>query len=184
MDTFPYLDDVTIAGRNRAEHDKNVEAFKEVCKRRKITLNKDKMVIGVKEINILGYRVGAGKIGPDPERLRPLQNMKPPETPRQLKRVKGMLAYYAKWILNFSSKMKPLTQVTRFPISGPALRAFETLKKDLEKVTLNAIDEDKPFQVETDASEVAISASLNQGGRPVAFFFKNVTEISARLPGG
>ena len=26
-DTFPYLDDITVAGVNQADHDENVEAF-------------------------------------------------------------------------------------------------------------------------------------------------------------
>ena len=33
-----------------------------------------------------------------------------------------------------------------------------------------AIDEDQKFVVETDASNVAISATLNQNGKPEAFF--------------
>ena len=33
-----------------------------------------------------------------------------------------------------------------------------------------AVDESEPFEVQTDASEVAIAATLNQNGGPVAFF--------------
>ena len=31
--TFSYLDDITVAGANQANHDKNVEAFSDVMKR-------------------------------------------------------------------------------------------------------------------------------------------------------
>ena len=77
-----------------------------------------------------------------------------------------MFAYYAKWVRGFSTKIKPLSEVVDFPISGSALEAFVALKKDLEGATFGNIDEEKPFEVETDASEVAISASLNQGAGP------------------
>ena len=48
--------------------------------------------------------------------------------------------------------------------------AFENLKKDIAESVVCAINEDAPFEVETDASDYAIAATLNQNGRPVAFF--------------
>ena len=79
-DTFPYLDNITVAGHDQNEHDENVIKF------------------------------------PDQERLRPLKEFPPPENPQSLKRVLGMFAYYAKWIPNFSDKMQPLSQATKFPL--------------------------------------------------------------------
>jgi hypothetical protein len=48
------------------------------------------------------------------------------------------------------------------------------LKKELLNTTLQSIDENLPFVVECDASEVAISAILNQGGRPVAYMSRTL----------
>ena len=64
----------------------------------------------------------------------------------------------------------------QFPLSEEALTAFENLKKELETVTLQRIDESLPFVVETDASDFAIAAILNQGGRPVAFFSRTLNK--------
>ena len=57
-----------------------------------------------------------------------------------------------------------------YPLSSSAKRAIKTLKKDLGDVTLMSKDEDQSFVVETDASNEAISETLNQNEKPVEFF--------------
>ena len=54
-DTYPYLDDVTVAGRTKEELDKNSRLFEEVCRKRNITLNESKTTKDTRVINILGY---------------------------------------------------------------------------------------------------------------------------------
>ena len=51
---------------------------------------------------------------------------------------------------------------------------FEELRKELAKVTLMTIDENKSVVQESDASHEALSATLNQEGRPVAFFSRRL----------
>ena len=57
-----------------------------------------------------------------------------------------------------------------------ALNAFKSLKNKLVSAAPQIIDENVPFVVETDALDNAISVSLNQHDRPVAFFSRMLTK--------
>ena len=82
----------------------------------------------------------------------------------------GLFLPYSKWIPNFSAKIKLLTSNKLFPLQAEALKVFEILKKVIEGSFICSVDETKLFIVETDASDFAIAATLNQKGGPVAFF--------------
>ncbi|XP_064083977.1 uncharacterized protein LOC135199749 [Macrobrachium nipponense] len=181
-DTFPYLDNITVGGLTQAEHDENVQKFLEVVRKRKLTLNEVKSVVSVPTISVLGYCVGNNVIKPDPDRLRPLQELPPPTNMGSLRRAQGLFAYYAKWIPGFSDMIHPLVNTNTFPLSEPALAGFNSLKKQLMDVSLRSMDESLPFVVECDASEVAVSAVLNQGGRPVAFMSRTLQGSELHYP--
>ena len=56
------------------------------------------------------------------------------------------------------------------------------LKCDMELVAFRPIDEGIPFVVECDASETTLSATLNQGGRPVAFMSRTLQGSEMHYP--
>ncbi|XP_068245363.1 uncharacterized protein [Palaemon carinicauda] len=173
-ETFPYLDNITVGGASQAEHDENVQNFLEVVRKQNLTLNEGKSVISFPTINVLRYCVGNNVIKPDRDRLHPLQELPPPTNTGSLRIAQGLFVYYAKWIPGFSDTIHPLVNTKTSPLSVPALAAFNSLKKQLMDVPLRAVDESLPFLVECDASEVAVSAVLNQGGRPVAFMLRTL----------
>ena len=138
-DTFPYLDNITVAGHTQEEHDRNVKRLLECLQRRKWTLNNSKTINSVSSINILGYLVGNGIIKPDPERLRPLEQLSPPTNPKSLKRVLGLFAYYAKWIKEFSEKIKRLKEAKSFPLDDSQINDFQNLKKEIAGAALQSM---------------------------------------------
>ena len=182
VDTVVYFDNIVIGAHSLTDLEIKSAKFKNSIKVRGMTLNETKTVFGVQELNILGFCVGGNMIRPDPERLKPLMELPPPSSGKSLKRVLGLFAYYAKWVPQFSDYIRKLKSVKKFPLGSEELRDFELLKKLIAKAALQAIDETLPFTVECDASDVAISATLNQGGRPVAFMSRSLSGAELMYP--
>ena len=168
-DCFPFIDNITICGNSQKEHDENLLKFRLAAIDAGITFNEEKCVFSTETLEFLGYRISYGSLKLYPQRLAPLIKLPPPDNAKSLQRIIGMFSYYAKWIRKFSDKIRPLNSVTQFPLNQQQISAFETLKNELVQSSMQTIDENIPFTVETDASDFAISATLNQDGRPVAF---------------
>ena len=54
------------------------------------------------------------------------------------------------------------------------------MKNKLSQVTLQLIDEDLPFTVETDASDYAIASTLNQNSKPEEFHAQTFSSTEKR----
>ena len=148
--------------------------FYEFVKKYNFTLNNEKSVVSVTEINMLGYLISHGNIKPDPDRMKPLNDLPVPNNAATLKRTLGMFSYYSQWVPRFSDKICPLTNNPDFPLSKEAIQAFNDLKRDIAKASLSSPNETDLLVLETDASQVALSACLNQNGRPIAFFSRTL----------
>ena len=84
----------------------------------------------------------------------------------------GFANYYRKLIFNYSSVVKPLTDMTKKGVdfsswSVDALKAFSSIKEGFSSAPiLVQPDVSLPFIVEVDASEVGVGAVLSQGPSP------------------
>lgn len=180
--TYAYLDNITICGINKADHDLNLSRFIEAAKKANLTYNEDKCEFSTTRLKILGSVVENGTIKPDLDRLKPLLELSPPENIKQLRRTMGFFAHYSKYISNFSFKIRPLSQTTSFPLSTEAVAAFNSLKDDLKECVMGAIDINIPFVLETDASNHTLAGVLSQSGRPVAFFSRTLNASELKNP--
>ena len=103
--TYPYLDDVTVAGNSMEELKECSRKFKEALKKRCMTLNENKTIKGVERITILGYEIEKRKMAPDRKRLQPLLELAAPTTLKESKQIKGLFAYYAKYTVDFLQEL-------------------------------------------------------------------------------
>lgn len=180
--TWAYLDNVTVGGSTQEEHDVNVAKFIEVITKHNLTLNHDKTIASVTEINMLGYSISHLNVKPDPERMEPLLKLPVPADHKTLKRTLGLFSYYSQWISKFSDKVKPLTGDVTFPLSATALSSFNQIKEEISQASLSCPNSSDILVVETDASDVALSAVLTQNGRPIAFFSRTLHEHERKHP--
>ena len=171
---FPYLDNITICGKDQTDHDTNLNLFMDAAWKTNLKFNNSKSVFSTRCLPILGYVIEEGTIRPDPDRLKPLLELPLPHNVRSLNRCLGLFSYYSQWVPHFSDRIKPITSHKSFPLPQKASEAFEERKNIIAKSVVSAIDETIPFEVETDASDVALAATLNQNGRPVAFFSRTL----------
>ena len=103
-----------------------------------------------------------------------MKELPPPHDGQSLKRVLGLFSHCAQWIPKFFDKISPLVKSKSFPLTTDAKNAFELVKSEIEKSVVVAIDEFQPFKLETDASDIALAAVLNQNGKPVKFFSRTL----------
>ena len=147
---------------NQISYDENLKALKEAIKKDNFTFNEEKCFYNCTQIKLLRHLVGNGIIKPNPERVAALNDLQQPTTKKELQQILSLFSYYSKWVPNYSALIRPLVQTDSFPLSKGALNAFHVIKNKLSQATLQSIDEDLPFTGETDASDFAIAATLNQ----------------------
>ena len=159
--SFSYLDNATICGKDQEDHDTNMEHFFEATKRKNLCYNTEKCILSTRHLPIFGYIIEEGTIRPDPDHLRPLHELPIPHDSRSMSRCHGLFSYHSQWIPRFSDRIKLIASCKSFPLPPPAVEAFESLKKTIEDAVVTAIDETISFEVEIDASEVALPATLS-----------------------
>ena len=180
--TFAYLDNITVAGLSQSELDCNVKLFLSTCEKYGLTLNDSKTISSVRTLNILGYSVSHNCIRPDPERMKPLLDLPLPTDQPALKRALGFFSYYSRWVERFSDRVHLLVDSPSFPLSVEAAAAFEELKQHIAKSIIVCPNTTDPLVLESDASDFALSATLSQGGKPVAFFSRSLKPHERKHP--
>ena len=157
-----------------------MKAFNEAAATWHLTFSESKTQLSKSEIALLGSKVSYQSIKPDPDRVQSLLDMSIPKTTKELQRMVGLLAYYARWVPNNSSRIRPLIKASVFPLTREPVTAIKDLKQALANATLHPINDRLPLTVETDAFDFAIAATLNQDIRPVAFHSRTLSSIEQK----
>ncbi|GFS96554.1 retrovirus-related Pol polyprotein from transposon 412 [Trichonephila clavipes] len=162
-----YLDDVIIGGRTFEEHLQNIRKVLSKLSDANLKLNPSKCKFFQKEVNYLGHIISAEGVRTDPEKVSAVKNWKRPENLRELRSFLGLCTYYRKFVKGFSNIARPLHKLTeskqKFQWTKECEDSFLQLKEALTSSPILIYPQpDKPFILDTDASNESVEAVLSQ----------------------
>lgn len=175
-----YLDDLTIHGQTKKEHDERLERILQHLQNNHFHLKPSKCRIGQRNIELLGFHISPQGAAPLNSHVQGIVDFVFPSTVQQWQRFHGMMNFYRRHIPRFSDIMKPIASIMGLTkeeimrpdaIKGearkklakavrdkdPCLRtAFEEAKKVMINATRNSpLDPSRTLYYITDASKVA-----------------------------
>lgn len=168
---FVYMDDVIVYGSNLKDHNEKLKEVFERLKCSNLKLQPDKCEFLRKEVIFLGHKITENGVQPNPDKVKCVQEYPIPKNIKDVQAFLGLCNYYRRFIKDFASIAKPLTDLTKkgnaFNWTETQQNAFQTLKFKLcSEPILKYPNFQEPFILTTDASDFAISGILSQGNIP------------------
>ena len=183
---YVYLDDILVFSSSPEEHMVHLRQIFDLLAENGLVVNRAKCVLGVKELDFLGFHVNNDGIVPLPDKVDAIRATKPPTSIKELQRFLGMVGYYRR---NIKSAAHHLDHLYEALVGNPKKldwtqdreSSFQAIKEALAKAAM--LHHPRPnatLALTTDASKIAMGGVLEQRGpkgwEPLAFF-------SARLRG-
>ena len=174
------VDDLLVYGRTKQEHDQNLRQVLERARNKGVRFNPDKMRIGVTEVPFFGNRITSSGLQPDPNKIRAIMEIKPPDNRTQLENILGVANYLQRFSPHLADVTGPMRALLKndseFIWDQPQTDALEKMKQAItQQPVLAYFDSKKPVTLECDSSQYGTGAALLQDGRPVAFASKTLT---------
>ena len=176
--------DICIFGATQEEHDQRLIALMEVAKSAGLVFNSTKCSINQSSISFFGNVYSASGIGPDPTKVKDINEMPVPQDRDDLQRFLGIVTYMGGFIPNLSRLSSILQDLLRkdvpFEWSEDHQMAFNTLKGAITTdASMAYYDVTKPITLEVDASQKGLGAALVQEKKPIAFASKTLTKTQS-----
>ena len=175
-------DDICMFSCTPEEHDEHLLHLMKSAKTHGIEFNSAKCHIRQPQIAFYGAIFTGQGMQLDPSKIQAFQDLPAPDSQTKLQSLLGLINYLQPFILGLSTKTLFLQeQLSQWHWNPLTDAAFQHLKawicQTLCKVTLAYYDRSKPVVVQRDASKFGLSAALLQGGQPIAFTSKTLTDV-------
>lgn len=154
------MDDVLAFGQTRAEHDQRLKAMLDRTRERGVRLNPDKCRIGLTEVSYFGHTLSRDGIKPDPNKVKAIREMQPPQSKAELETVLGMINYLSRFAPHLSQVNSTLRQLLKqdseFAWDANHDKAFQDMKNLITQhpgPVLSYFDPQKELRLQVDASK-------------------------------
>ena len=174
-----YIDDIAIFGQ---DFDSHLSVLRQVLARlqeKGFIVNPRKCEWCIQETDFLGHWLTPEGVRPYHKKIKAILTMQEPKNIKQLRAFLGLVTYYRDMWPRRSHILAPLTDLLRTPKTykwEPKHRkAFVEMKAMVEADALLVYpDHNKPFRIETDASDLQLGAVIKQDNRPVAYYTRKL----------
>jgi hypothetical protein len=137
------------------------------------------------ELEYLGHIISSVGVATDPRKTKAVREWYVPTNTTKLRGFLGLTGYYRKFVKNYGLLAKSLTKLLKkkqYCWCAEAQTTFERLKSVVSSTPVLALpDFNKPFTIETVASDVGFGAILMQEDMPVAFISKPLSDTHKSL---
>ncbi|CAF4606086.1 unnamed protein product, partial [Rotaria sp. Silwood2] len=182
-----FLDDIIICSNSFDEHINHLKLAFETLATEKLVLNASKCELAVQRVVVLGHTVSDTSIAPTTDAIQAILDLKEPRTLKETNKFLGGMAYYRKFVPNFSTIAAPLHKISNltkdrrhlFKWTVEQSNAFHALKRLLTTapLLLHFPVDGFPLHLATDASGTATGGVLFQdvnGQRHNLFYHSKV----------
>jgi hypothetical protein len=189
---LPYVDDIIVKSTKQENHIADLQETFANLRQAGFKLNPEKCVFGVKKGKFLGCLVSTKGMEANPNKIKDILRMEPPNTKKGVRRLAGRLASLNRFISRSAEINLPFFEILKSAEVfqwGPAQqRAFEELKQYLiDLTTLAPPSPGAPLLLYVAASHSAVSATLvqeKQDGQvkkqALIYFVSKVLSLSKR----
>lgn len=166
-----YLDDILVFSKTREDHERHLRHVLDRLQQAQFVVNLKKCHLFQRHVNFLGFTVSEKGTTPDESKVKAITSWPTPTNVQEVRQFVGTVQHFRKYIPNFASIATPLTDLTkgtgakRRPIvwTPSCQTSFDKLKHMLTVApVLQAPCMDRPFRIETDASDFGLGAVLSQ----------------------
>ena len=178
------MDDILIHAPTLELHNKRLALVLQRCRDSNLKLNPRKTKLCTDEVEYIGHKLTADGVKISEEKVRAVVEMPEPQSIANVQSLLGMVTYTCKFLPHLSSVTEPLRQLIKesnardftFHWDEVHRQAFEELKKMMTSApVLKYYSLEEPITISCDASQSGLGAVLMQGGRPVAYASKALT---------